>query len=462
MSQEIDDINAYLDIHENFNEDIFKYIVEHFTTPDDLNRIKNKENENALTYALMRRNKPNVSDDEYFDDIKTLIHNGIDIDAVDSIGSTAMYTWLTETDIIIDDDLTHEVIIFLIENGANINHITPNNNETLLFVRVYNAKTTDDINLIEFLLNERAYLNIQNNDGQTPLMLAVQGVIEGKAVNDVVYKLIEDDIEADLDFKDNIGRTAYDILKAHDSEHILLPLIKPEGAALHERPEYNIEQYPRMRVNISKTVTFDDPIMLTSEEIDIGDYIAESMDNVVIVYNENKYFFTKRTTINNVRNLALVYPCGDAYTLNPNNVYSDIELYDMKKIGFISGYPCNIDAFYNNLDGQLFAIFNTDVSYSSFVSDQVLNQQSSWVSGLHCQEGQGSATSILLTAYPSITDNPEDIQEGGKHKHKQKKYTRKGNGKNRRHKKRKVNKNTKHNRGIKRKMTRKRTRKHKR
>ena len=76
------------------------------------------------------------------------------------------------------------------------------------------------------------------------------------------------------------------------------------------------------------------------------------------------------------------------------------------------------------------------------MSDDVLNRGGSYVSGLHCQEGQTSKISQLYVAVPSTKDNPDTIQMGGvkttkrkKKSSQQKKY--KKTVKKNKHKKRK-------------------------
>ena len=94
-----------------------------------------------------------------------------------------------------------------------------------------------------------------------------------------------------------------------------------------------------------------------------------------------------------------------------------------------------MEKYYNNQGNQLFALINTDEKYASFVSDNVLNRAGSYVSGMHCQEGQGSKISYMIAAVPSNKDNPDTVQMGGFKKRRTiKKVKGKKRGKNKKRK----------------------------
>ena len=183
------------------------------------------------------------------------------------------------------------------------------------------------------------------------------------------------------------------------------------------------------RVDINKTVSFFDTIMQEDDEINIADYINEDKNNIVIVYDNNKYYFSNRETINQNKNNATVYPCKTSSTAiipRRENVYMNKPLYDLKKIGFLAGYFCDMKEYNNYPKLQTFALINTNESYPSFVSKRILNDGSGAdvESALHCQEGQDSKISKLVYAYPSIQDNT--TQSGGKQRKKREnKKTRK-------------------------------------
>ncbi len=214
----------------------------------------------------------------------------------------------------------------------------------------------------------------------------------------------------------------------------------------HELGEYQYvndtdenTDYPDLNVNISKTIEFTDPITLEDLNVKIEDYVKEDDDNLVFVYDTNRYFLTKRSIIDMMRRDATIYPCFSADTMNPNNIGFNKQLFNLRNIGLFSSYPCNISALYENPQIQLFALFTSDKEFPAFISHDVLNQ-GTMVSALHCQAGSGSKVSVLKVAQPSLTDN--EPQTGGKkHKNKHKKkhhkrtYKKKSKKSNKKHKK---------------------------
>lgn len=202
----------------------------------------------------------------------------------------------------------------------------------------------------------------------------------------------------------------------------LQPVITPTQGQTQTQPLTHTqpqEQATTLRVgiNITKTVEFFDPIMQETENILIADYIKEDIDNVVFIYNTNDYFFTKRSTIVSMEKQATLYPCDQATGfIPPENVNSNMPLFNFKLIGFLNGYYGDIKEFFQNNQSQLFAIIDTNITHPSFVSYNVLHEGGQWVSGLHCQEGQDSRVTVLKVAYPSIEDNTKPLQIGGKKK----------------------------------------------
>lgn len=327
------------------------------------------------------------------DIVKMLIDAGADLNIQTRDGWTALMLSAERS----KKTSTENTVKMLIDAGANLN-IQNRDGLTSLMGSSKNSNTTSTENTVKMLIDAGAELNLQDRLGINALIYA-SGFSKNYSTENTVKMLVE--AGADLSITDKNGKTAYDKMIQYNPTSPIIHLLNPEI------PQ---ETY---RVNITKTVTFEDPIMLTEEEINIEDYLFESRDNIVFVYNKNSYFFTTRHIINSQKNDSTIFPCITSDTMRQENIMSNKPLYDLKKIGFIYGFPCDFNKFFINPDCQVFAIVNTNETYPSFVSDDVLNRGGSYVSGLHCQAGQESRISYLHVAVPSTRDNPDTIQMGG-------------------------------------------------
>ena len=130
------------------------------------------------------------------------------------------------------------------------------------------------------LLDKSADVNIQDNKGYTALMRAVYYPHNSQTENIVTLLL---DKGANIHTRNNLGRNAYDVHKLINKQcdATIAKLLKPR----------------RMRINVTKTVSFHNPITQELKDINIGKYIEETVDNVVFVYRSNEYFFTQRSII---------------------------------------------------------------------------------------------------------------------------------------------------------------------
>lgn len=218
----------------------------------------------------------------------------------------------------------------------------------------------------------------------------------------MMMKIVELLIERgfDITLQNERGLTVYDMLVKGSPNDNLLPLL-------------DFRRRFKIKINITKTITNYDPIMMEEEEINVGKYIMEDPDNIVIVYNQNEYFFTTREIINNQSEDAMIYPCKVPDSMRRQNILMNMPLYDMKKIGFVYGYPCVMTDYLENPRLQLFALVNSNQSFPAFVSHASLQPDANWVSALHCQAGQESRISYLVPAYPAITDNGAPPAHGG-------------------------------------------------
>ena len=169
----------------------------------------------------------------------------------------------------------------------------------------------------------------------------------------------------------------------------------------------NKSRYP---INIAKDVLFNDPIMLSEETINVAEYIAEDKDNIVLKYEDEKYFFTNRSTIEKMYqdDASIFYGCYSADTAifpRQENVSRRKKYLSLKSIGLIGpNNYCIMNLLLDNTIQQIFYIKNLNYTFESYASEAVLNG-GNVVSALHCQAGHKSAISTIVPAYPSIKDD---------------------------------------------------------
>jgi ankyrin repeat protein len=449
---------ACLHSNEMSYEETVKYLID---VGADVN-IQNKDGNTALIFASKYGKSIYIDEEILYENILNLLNAGADVNIQNKDGNTALMLAS-----LYSDDTSHEEIVLQLadkvmdmDTGINIQNKDGN---TALMLACLHSNDTSNKDTVQYLINARADLDIQNEDGNTALMLAC--LHSNDTSSDVTVKFLIEN-EADVNIKNKDGKTAFDIMKSVNPRSQLLELLKPD-LQIHEIPEEVLPLLQqKIKVNINKIVSFYDPIMLSDEDIHIETFIQEDKNNIVIVYNKNNYFFTNRDTIMTQKNDATIYPCIQPDTMRDENIIRTKPLYDLKKIGFVAGFPCVMDKFFENPENQLFALINTNEKYPSFVSDNVLNRGGSYVSGLHCQSGQESRISYLIIAEPSSEDNPDTVQMGGVRtlkdirkfeNMKKKKHTRKHkNMKKNTRKHKSIKKNTRKHKSIK-----KYTRKHK-
>jgi len=214
---------------------------------------------------------------------------------------------------------------------------------------------------------------------------------------------------------------------------------------LGEARPWRSVQTSKVYVNVNQTVTWFDPIMQDEETLVIKDYLDESPENIAIAYGPDfsKFFFTDRQTIASQKDDSTFYPCKAVNTIRRNNLIM-LPLYDLAKIGLLSGGFCDISILSSRPEHQLFAITETGTVYPSYASENVLFNRTDFVSALHCQEGQERHVQILIAAEPSSTGGRKRKSRKNKHKRRGSKKagrrTRKGRKAERGHTKRKANK----------------------
>ena len=69
----------------------------------------------------------------------------------------------------------------------------------------------------------------------------------------------------------------------------------------------DIQLFKRYPINISKDILFNDPIMLTEENVNIAEYIAEDQDNIVLKYGNEKYFLQNAVQLKECLKMQVVH-----------------------------------------------------------------------------------------------------------------------------------------------------------
>ena len=164
----------------------------------DLNYTRPEDGKKSLLHFLTR--------DEHFEVIKDLVAAGIDIEAKDEDGETALFKTAYYPNL--------PLLRFLLKLGADIN--TRNSfEETMLHAAVGRIgrgdNLPDSIEVIKFLIAKGLDVNATDKKGNTPLHTTCWGVYKDYSNLDVIKALIQNG--ADINVKNNEGRTPLDIAK---------------------------------------------------------------------------------------------------------------------------------------------------------------------------------------------------------------------------------------------------------
>lgn len=149
---------------------------------------------------------------------KSLIKQGIDVNATDEFGATFLHHAAQQ------EKENDEVFKLLVSNGAVIN-VKSNDDNTPLHHAVFRNKNLD---IISFLVSNGAIVNAKGRDGQTPLHVATWNV-DVEVAEFLVSK------GADVHSKDNDGRTPlHELAKWHDNVGIA-ELLVSNGADVYAK-----------------------------------------------------------------------------------------------------------------------------------------------------------------------------------------------------------------------------------
>ena len=322
----------------------------------------------------------------------------------------------------ISENKVNSVISKLIKEDANVMQ-RDNQGDIPLFSAIiqYNEFVVKALLKNSNQEQQRYQLMTRNEQGYRPLKVAKQ--MRDPIITDILKMYHEElRIEPEEDSDDELeeGEIQESSQPGSEPEPISeSSSINNKTKAVKIHKEFKkMEVNARLPINITKIEKFNDPIMLSEDNIKIEEFIAESPDNVVLMYfidsekadKTIKYFFTQRSVIDKMAKdeASVFYGCyktDTALVPRDTNVFHESSYLSLKSIGLIGPKNyCLIDVIQNNPNHQLFAIKNTDYTYPTFTSQSVLDG-GNVVSALHCQAGHQSGIAVAVVAYPSTKDD---------------------------------------------------------
>ena len=183
---------------------IVKALLENKADPN----VINYRNETALRIACQKN---------AIDIINTLIDHGADVNEEDVNGANLLMNYLDKKSNTVNEI---PILKLLIERGANVNH-QKEDGESVLMVRLKEKE------IFEFLIAEKADLNLRNKDGNTLLHIA----IEKKDIELVKYLLEKN---ANVNIQNFMGDTPLMQAIYFDQTEII-------GLILEKKPDLNLK-----------------------------------------------------------------------------------------------------------------------------------------------------------------------------------------------------------------------------
>jgi len=127
--------------------------------------------ESSVAYAKDEIHKAANSGD--LEKVKAILDSGVDVDARDSFGGTALHAAMFQDDM--------EIVRTLIDHGFDVNAQGSSNG----FTPLHDAVWADNLPAAKLLIERGADLSIRNKDGQTP---AEKARTEGKQTVSILSK----------------------------------------------------------------------------------------------------------------------------------------------------------------------------------------------------------------------------------------------------------------------------------
>jgi ankyrin repeat protein len=111
-----------------------------------------------FVYSLIR----NFSENRSVTEIQKIINSGANVNAINDIGFTPLHIAVVYD--------RPEIVKLLLKNGANIDAVTKNKENTSLHLAI----TMNNSNMVRILIQKGADVTLKTADGTTPLQLALE------------------------------------------------------------------------------------------------------------------------------------------------------------------------------------------------------------------------------------------------------------------------------------------------
>lgn len=144
---------------------------------------------------------------------------------------------------------------------------------------------------------------------------------------------------------------------------------------------------------------------ITFEDVSVRDHLKNDPDNIVLFENTDKPHLSNIKDVKVSMEEGIVYACKEAnghLTQDPSNVDSDIELFNARRIGTISGYIVNdqlrhaLKLAEDENSSRIFYLSESTRGVVAVISKRVYEGMDDLVSANHCQVGaEGSVFNVL-------------------------------------------------------------------
>lgn len=352
----------------------------------------NQQQQHALFFA------PSLEKETMYNTLQILLEAGADINKQDVEGDTILMKLIDEGMPFSDRDC----IQLLFDHKSDVNKVN-NNKENALNIIAHKEMDDNTLYIMKMLIAKGINVNNQDDKGTTPFMTFIASNYDFTS-NACRELLMTSDIDTSIEDDHLLNIMDYVWEKSDLIDMSVVEVLDKKGA----------NKTLRVGVNINKISIMSDLITGEDKKIHVAEYLKESPLNVVIMYNKNDLFFTTSTILkyqlDNKDNVVYGCPIANSF----DKIDKRTKYFNLRSIGLIIEQQfCDASIFYQNIDGQLFAIYGLDKRFPSFTSVAIAddNNPESVMSGLHCQSGQNSSVSKLILGYPTLDDNQMVLKE---------------------------------------------------